>query len=75
MQIITTDNVTVLVCPDTPDGLRPFDEIEKTVILTAVRQWPNRKKEIAEALGITERTVYNRLLHYGCDTDGHPLGS
>ena len=43
-------------------------DLERAVIEAAVSKYPNRKSEVARALGITLKTLYNKLHSYGGDT-------
>jgi len=43
----------------------PLDEIEQRVILTTLEKVGGRRKDAAEMLGISLKTLYNRLKKYG----------
>lgn len=49
---------------DVPTGMS-LDEIEKQVILKVLRETDGKKKESAERLGISVKTLYNKLEKYG----------
>jgi DNA-binding NtrC family response regulator len=42
-----------------------FDEIERRVLLKTLAYYGNNKLKAAEALGISAKTIYNRLARYG----------
>jgi two-component system response regulator AtoC len=44
---------------------RTLAEMEKQVILTTLRRWEGNKTQAAEELGITRRTILNKLKKYG----------
>jgi DNA-binding NtrC family response regulator len=44
---------------------RNFDDIEKEIILKTLQKTNNSKNETAEILGITTRTLRNKLTAYG----------
>ena len=43
-----------------PD-LATLEDAERTLILTALRKFDNNRRQTAEALGISERTLYRKL--------------
>ena len=47
-----------------PYGL-PLREIEKEYILATLHRLQNNKARTAQALGISEKTLYNKLYRYG----------
>lgn len=53
--------------PTTPPTIRlkPLHAIDRRIIEHAVARWPDRKPEIARALGISLKTLYNRINQYG----------
>jgi len=48
-----------------PTSLSVRDAAERDLILRTLRQQDHNKKRTAEVLGISRRTLYNRLLRYG----------
>jgi two-component system response regulator HydG len=46
-------------------GSRSLDEIEKEAILTTLKAMNNNKSETARRLGITRKTLHNKLKTYG----------
>ena len=68
----TSDIITVNTPPQNEDSLdwvnienRNFDDIEKEIILKTLEKTNNSKNETAEILGITTRTLRNKLVLYG----------
>jgi DNA-binding NtrC family response regulator len=51
--------------PTPPDAVEPLDEIERRAILDALRVHRGNRAAAARALGISRRTLYNRLHAYG----------
>ena len=47
------------------DGTRSLEEIEKEAILTTLEAMGGNKSETARRLGITRKTLHNKLKHYG----------
>ena len=47
--------------------IRPLVELEKDAILAALAQTGGNRRKAAEALGIGERTLYDKLKKYGVD--------
>ncbi|MEM1331416.1 MAG: sigma-54 dependent transcriptional regulator [Planctomycetota bacterium] len=43
----------------------PLDELEKRAILATLEAFGGNRAEAANALGVSERTIYNRLREYG----------
>jgi DNA-binding NtrC family response regulator len=41
-----------------------FEEIEREMLLRTLAEYGNNKRQAARVLGITPKTVYNRLLRY-----------
>ncbi len=41
-----------------------FDDIEREMLLKTLAHYNNNKRHAARALGITTKTIYNRLLRY-----------
>jgi DNA-binding NtrC family response regulator len=41
-----------------------FDDIEREMLLKTLAYYNNNKRSAARALGITTKTIYNRLLRY-----------
>jgi len=41
-----------------------FDEIEREMLLKTLAHHGNNKRQAARTLGITTKTIYNRLLRY-----------
>jgi two-component system, NtrC family, response regulator len=58
--------------PSTPDGLprvgaMTIDEMEKAMILKAMRQYDGNVSKVAEALGISRPALYRRFEKYGIE--------
>ncbi|HTA64469.1 MAG TPA: helix-turn-helix domain-containing protein, partial [Xanthomonadaceae bacterium] len=47
----------------------PLDEIERRVLLKTLAHYGNNKLKAAEALGISVKTIYNRLARYDAGND------
>ncbi len=47
----------------------PLDEIEKSIILRTLEEKKGNKTEAAEVLGVSVKTLYNKLEKYGKGTD------
>ena len=45
-------------------------DIERETILSALSRWEGNRTRAAEELGITRRTLFNKLKEYGIETDG-----
>ena len=41
-----------------------FEEIEREMLLKTLAHYGNNKRQAARVLGITSKTIYNRLLRY-----------
>ena len=50
----------------------PFDEIERRVLLKTLAYYDNNKLKAAEVLGISAKTIYNRLARYQGGEGGEP---
>jgi DNA-binding NtrC family response regulator len=46
-----------------PDGMR-LDEVERAYIVRALGRSPRRRAEVAHSLGVSEKTLYNKLRRY-----------
>jgi two-component system response regulator HydG len=53
--------------PSPPDGTRSLEEIEKEAILATLKATDGNKSESARRLGITRKTLHNKLKSYGID--------
>lgn len=47
--------------PEVPDELPTLEDAERRLILTALERFHNNRRQTAEALGISERTLYRKL--------------
>jgi len=47
------------------DGTRSMEEIEKEAILATLKASGGNKSETARRLGITRKTLHNKLKNYG----------
>lgn len=52
----------------------PLDEVERQVILKTLDENGGKKKETAEQLGISVKTLYNKLEKYGADQETDEAG-
>ncbi len=52
-----------------PAGLETIAEAEKRLILEALDRFAGNRTAAAEALGISRRTLYNKLYQYGYESD------
>jgi two-component system response regulator HydG len=64
-----TEKYPELMQPHTPevkvtDGSRPLEEIEKEAIMETLKASGGNKAEAARRLGITRKTLHNKLKHY-----------
>jgi len=48
---------------------RTIDEVEKELIMETLRKYNNNKTKAAEVLGVSVKTLYNRLSSYGADNE------
>jgi two-component system response regulator HydG len=46
-----------------------ISDVEKALIFKTLKHFGGKRKETAEALGISSKTLYNRLREYGTETD------
>jgi DNA-binding NtrC family response regulator len=55
---------------DNPDCFIPtkLADLEKAAIINALKFHNGNKTKVAESLGITIKTIYNRIEHYQIDT-------
>ncbi len=72
---ITADHIVLEQVSSEPDSLSvptnlPLDEVEKQVILKSLEENDGRKTETAEQLGISVKTLYNKLEKYDADNSG-----
>jgi DNA-binding NtrC family response regulator len=51
-----------------------MDDVEREVILRTLAAHDGNKTQTAEVLGISRRSIYNKLAVYGVDPDGPPDG-
>ncbi len=51
--------------PLPPDGMTDLASAEKAMIQATLRQFDGNRRKTAEQLGISERTLYRKLKHYG----------
>jgi len=61
----TTDGATITVRVGTP-----LAEVERTLILATLQRFNNHKEKTAAALGVSLKTLYNRLKEYSQETAG-----
>jgi DNA-binding NtrC family response regulator len=47
-------------------------EVERSLILATLKHYDNHREKTAEALGISLKTLYNRLKEYADPADGEP---
>ena len=47
-----------------------ISDVEKELIFKTLKHFDGKRKETAEALGISSKTLYNRLREYGADESG-----
>jgi DNA-binding NtrC family response regulator len=47
-----------------PSGVAPLDELERRAILEALEAFGNNKTQAARALGISLKTLHNKLKRY-----------
>ena len=59
---------TVLPVLDPQGALRPFEAIERDIIVAALHHCGGRITEVARALGIGRSTLYRKLADYGIET-------
>ena len=57
---------TAIAAPIT-DGMRSLEEIEKEAVLATLRASGGNKAEAARRLGVTRKTLHNKLKNYGLD--------
>lgn len=50
---------------NTQSDIKPLNLIEKEMIILALEKYSNNKRLAARALGISERTLYRKILQYG----------
>jgi len=77
--IMAGENGEIDVQPEPEQPLRPtggsdgairftvgmtFDDVEREMLLKTLAHFNNNKRQAARALGITAKTIYNRLLRY-----------
>ena len=55
------------VVPANPLSLK---KIEKQTIVEALHRWEGNRTKAAEELGVSRRTVLNKIKEYGIDTTG-----
>lgn len=55
------DEVSSLIEEPSPTGLPTLEDAERTLILSALKRFDNNRRQTAEALGISERTLYRKL--------------
>jgi DNA-binding NtrC family response regulator len=60
---------------DTPAATQPLAQMEKQAILAALRQTGGNRTKAAEQLGISIRTLRNKLQEYRADGDLVGIGS
>jgi DNA-binding NtrC family response regulator len=53
-----------LALADRLDAITPLAELERAEIMRALAKFNGDKRQAAEALGISLKTIYNRLNHY-----------
>ncbi len=49
------------------DEILPLDELERRMIIKALKKFNGRRREAAKALGISERTLYRKIKQYNLD--------
>ncbi len=49
------------------DEIQSLDEIEKIMIIKALKRFDNNRRQAAFALGISERTLYRKINEYGLE--------
>jgi len=65
----TSDNATITVRVGTP-----LAEVERTLILATLQRFGNHKEKTAAALGVSLKTLYNRLKEYSQDAAAAAAG-
>ena len=45
--------------------LKPMEEIERNALVRALEKWNGNRTRAAEELGLSRRTVLNKIKHYG----------
>ena len=61
--------------PHLPHTLSPIESAEASYILDLLRQHHGRRKDVAERLSISERTLYRKLKRYRLNTPGEPTNN
>lgn len=51
--------------PQTEIPIKPLELVEKEMIIAALSKFSNNRRMAARALGISERTLYRKLIEYG----------
>ena len=62
------DDGSMLPVLDRSGALRPFEAIERDIIVAALHHCEGRTTEVARALGIGRSTLYRKLSDYGIET-------
>jgi len=52
-----------------PDDAFSIEKIEKKLIQKALEKYPNKRKKVAELLGISERTLYRKIKQYNLEEE------
>jgi two-component system response regulator HydG len=58
---------TTAIAARVPDGMRSLEEIEKEAVLSTLKASGGNKAEAARRLGVTRKTLHNKLKSYGRD--------
>jgi transcriptional regulator of acetoin/glycerol metabolism len=69
------DGITGNVLFDEDGHVRPLDDIERTVLIVALRKYRGNASDISRALQIGRTTLYRRLAYHGLVLDRYRHGS
>ena len=65
LNVTVSPSSQVVLEPSGPVEILPLEEVEKNAILLALDLTGNNKSETARKLGITRRTLHQKLKRYG----------
>ena len=61
----SSHDTSAILSPLATDGTRSLEDIEKEAILATLEASDGNKSETARRLGITRKTLHNKLKNYG----------